>query len=41
VPIIRAENKELKVLRLGLTSATAQVIRNGLTLLGIETPERL
>ena len=39
VPIIKAgENKDL---RLALTSATAQVLKNGLTLLGIETPERL
>jgi arginyl-tRNA synthetase len=41
VPIIKAENLELKKLRLGLTAATAQVIKNGLTLLGIKTPERL
>ena len=39
VPIIKAE--ENKELRLALTSATAQVLKNGLTLLGIETPERL
>jgi len=38
-PIIKA--KENKDLRLALTSATAQVLKNGLTLLGIETPERL
>jgi arginyl-tRNA synthetase len=38
-PIIKAE--ENKDLRLALTSATAQVLKNGLTLLGIETPERL
>jgi len=38
-PIIKA--KENKDLRLVLTLATAQVLKNGLTLLGIETPERL
>ena len=38
-PILKAE--ENKDLRLALTSATAQVLKNGLTLLGIETPERL
>jgi len=41
VPIIRAENLELRVVRLALTSATAQVIESGLNLLGIEVPERL
>lgn len=40
-PIIKAESEELKALRLALTSATAQVVKNGLTILGIETPERL
>lgn len=39
VPIIKA--KENRDLRLALTSATAQIIKNGLSLLGIETPERL
>ena len=38
-PILKAE--ENKELRLALTSATAQVLKNGLTILGIETPERL
>ena len=38
-PILKAE--ENKDLRLALTSATAQVLKNGLTLLGIETLERL
>jgi len=41
VPIMRAGGLEVRDLRLGLTAATAQVIKNGLTLLGIETPERL
>ncbi len=35
-----SENLELK-LRLGLTSAVGQVLKNGLTLLGIGTPERM
>lgn len=41
VPILKAEEEALRDLRLGLTAATAQVIKNGLTLLGIETLERL
>ncbi len=40
-PIIGAESKEVKELRLALTAATGQVLGSGLTLLGIETPERL
>jgi arginyl-tRNA synthetase len=39
-PILKAEG-DTKSLRLVLTSATAQVLKNGLTILGIETPERL
>lgn len=41
VPIIKAESKEMKQLRLALTAATGQIIKNGLTLLGIEVPKRL
>lgn len=41
LPILRAGTEELKNFRLALTTATAQVIKNGLTLLGIETPERM
>ncbi len=41
VPIIKAEDSALRALRLGLTAAVAQTIKNGLTLLGIEVPERL
>ncbi|MDP2734840.1 MAG: DALR anticodon-binding domain-containing protein, partial [bacterium] len=37
--IIKAE--ENRDLRLALTGAAAQVLKNGLTLLGIEAPERL
>uniref|UniRef100_A0A831Z0X9 Arginine--tRNA ligase n=1 Tax=candidate division WWE3 bacterium TaxID=2053526 RepID=A0A831Z0X9_UNCKA len=40
VPIIKAPAKQ-RDLRLGLTAACAHVLKNGLTLLGIETPERL
>jgi arginyl-tRNA synthetase len=39
--IIDAENEESKVARLALTSATAQVIKNGLYLLGIKTVEKM
>jgi len=38
-PIIKAE--ENRELRLALTGAAAQVLKNGLALLGIEAPERL
>ncbi len=41
VPIIKAEGVELQRLRLAITAATAQVLKNGLGLLGIEAPERL
>ncbi len=40
-PILRAEREELRDFRLVLTAAVAQVIKNGLHLLGIETPERM
>jgi len=39
-PIIKADEK-IRPLRLLLTSAVGQVVKNGLTILGIETPERL
>ena len=39
-PILKAEG-ELRNLRLALTAATAQTLKNGLTLLGISTPGRL
>ncbi|PIS12285.1 arginine--tRNA ligase [candidate division WWE3 bacterium CG09_land_8_20_14_0_10_47_33] len=41
VPILKAESSEVRALRLGLTAAVAQVIKTGLTLLGIETLEKL
>lgn len=40
-PILRAETGEQKYLRLALTSATAQILNNGLDLLGIAAPERM
>lgn len=40
-PIIKAETSELKVFRLALTAAVAQVLKNALSLLGISTPERM
>jgi arginyl-tRNA synthetase len=38
---ILQSDKEVREMRLGLTQATAQIIKNGLNLLGIETPERM
>ncbi|MDD5146810.1 MAG: arginine--tRNA ligase [Candidatus Pacebacteria bacterium] len=40
-PILKADTKEQKEFRLALTFAVGQVIKNGLTLLGIESPERM
>jgi len=39
-PILKSEG-DLRSLRLSLASATAQTLKNGLTLLGITTPDRL
>ncbi|MBU3957208.1 arginine--tRNA ligase [Patescibacteria group bacterium] len=41
LPILKAETEELKDFRLALTTTAGQVIKNGLHLLGIETPERM
>ncbi len=41
VPILQEEHEELKAFRLQLISATAQIIKNGLNLLGIEAPEEM
>lgn len=38
--ILQSDSEERKM-RLGLTAATSQIIKNGLNLLGIETPERM
>lgn len=40
-PIAREENKDVQKLRLILTQSTVQVLRSGLLLLGIETPEQM
>lgn len=39
--ILEAETKESKVFRLFLTKAVGQVLKNGLKLLGIESPEKM
>ena len=41
VPVTQEKDEELKAFRLNLITATAQVIRNGLYLLGIEAPEEM
>jgi len=41
IPILNAETEEQKKFRLSLTAATAQVIKNGLHLLGIKVPEKM
>ncbi len=40
IPVLKAD-KKLKEARLALVAATAQVMQNGLHLLGIETLERM
>jgi len=40
-PIVTAADTDTKNLRLTLTSATAQIIKNGLSLLGISAPEKM
>ena len=41
VPVLKAENQELKKARLNLVAASAQVLKNGLNLLGIQAPEKM
>lgn len=41
LPILKAETEESKKIRIDLTSAFAQIIKNGLGLLGIETPKKM
>ncbi|MDD5738536.1 MAG: arginine--tRNA ligase [Candidatus Pacebacteria bacterium] len=41
VPILKADTKEQKEFRLALTFAVGQIIKNGLTLLGIESPNKM
>ncbi len=40
-PIIKAKTEELKIFRLTLTAAVAQVLKNSLFLLGISAPEKM
>jgi arginyl-tRNA synthetase len=39
--VLREENSDKQAVRLALSSAVAQVVRNGMALLGIEVPERM
>jgi arginyl-tRNA synthetase len=41
VPVLKAEDNNLMMARLALVEATAQIIKNGLALLGIKTLERM
>jgi arginyl-tRNA synthetase len=41
LPVLQEQNKELRSFRLQLISATAQVIKNGIGLLGIDAPEEM
>jgi arginyl-tRNA synthetase len=41
VPVLQEKNDELRLFRLNLIIATAQVLKNGLYLLGIEAPEEM
>jgi len=40
-PIIKAETDDLKMFRLGLTAAVAQILENSLSLLGISAPSQM
>jgi arginyl-tRNA synthetase len=40
-PVLRAGTDDMRNARLVLVSATAQALKNGLTLLGIRAPERM
>ncbi len=41
LPVLKAENKNLRKARLALVKATAQILKNGLYLLGISAPEKM
>lgn len=41
IPILKEEDEQKKNMRLNLIKSTAQVLKNGLTLLGIEAPEEM
>ena len=40
-PVLREEDEEKRAVRLALSAAVAQVVKNGMSLLGIEVPERM
>jgi len=40
-PIIKADTEELKIFRLALTTAVAQILKNSLSLLGISAPKKM
>jgi arginyl-tRNA synthetase len=39
--VLREENADKQAVRLTLSSAVAKVVKNGMSLLGIEVPERM
>ena len=41
VPVLKEEDSQKRLMRLNLIKSTAQVLRNGLDLLGIEAPEEM
>jgi arginyl-tRNA synthetase len=41
IPVLKEEDEQKRSLRLSLIKATAQVLKNGLNLLGIEAPEEM
>ena len=41
MPILKAKDEKIKSLRLLLTAATAEVVKRGLYLLGIQSPEKM
>ena len=41
IPVLKEENEQIKDFRLKLITATSQVLKNGLWLLGIEAPEEM
>jgi arginyl-tRNA synthetase len=41
IPVLREEDEQIKEFRLKLITATAQVLKNGLLLLGIDAPEEM
>ncbi len=41
IPILREQNEELRILRLRISNFTANVIKSGMSLLGIDVPEKM